>query len=228
MELNAGFKTRPPQPTYNPVKGIPWLVKYWPEIEQYLMLGTLYELGTPEIINPYDKELTKEQEKEIEWTNEDPFVIKPQTQLSGSGTGSKDRPQTPQNKGKGTEKQPETPRKQKKDKPLPQKKKVQISPDPDPSSSSSSDDESGPESDKSESNKTDSEESGTETDRSVREITPSQQEWEKVTGIKQHANKIKEETIKKATRLAKIKEPETFNGKAEKWKHTITFDEYME
>jgi len=24
MELNAGFKHRPPQPTYNPVKGIPW------------------------------------------------------------------------------------------------------------------------------------------------------------------------------------------------------------
>jgi len=51
---------------------------------------------------------------------------------------------------------------------------------------------------------------------------------EKVTGIKQHASKIKEETIKKATRLAKIKEPEAFDGKVEKWKDTITFDEYME
>jgi len=56
MELNAGFSSRPPQPTYNPVKGIRWLVKNWPEIEQYLMLGTLYELGTPEIENPHDKE----------------------------------------------------------------------------------------------------------------------------------------------------------------------------
>jgi len=27
IELNPGFKHRPPQPTYNPVKGIPWLVK---------------------------------------------------------------------------------------------------------------------------------------------------------------------------------------------------------
>jgi len=56
MELNAEFKSRPPQPTYNPVKGIPWLVKIWPEIEQYLMLGTLYELGTPEIENQNDNE----------------------------------------------------------------------------------------------------------------------------------------------------------------------------
>jgi len=106
--------------------------------------------------------------------------------------------------------------------------KVQINPEPDsePSSSSSSDNESGPGSDKSKDS--DSEESGTETDRSVREITPQQKEWEKITGLKQHASKIKEETIKKATRLAKIKEPEAFDGKAEKWKDTITFDEYME
>ena len=66
MELNAGFKTSPPQPTYIPGKGILWLVKNWPEIEEYLMLGTLYELETPEIINPHNKELTEEQEKKIE------------------------------------------------------------------------------------------------------------------------------------------------------------------
>jgi len=61
MELNAGFKSRPPQPTYNPVKGIPWLVKNCSEIEQYLILGTLYELGTPEIGNPHDKEQETEE-----------------------------------------------------------------------------------------------------------------------------------------------------------------------
>jgi len=184
------------------------------------MLGTLYELGSPELENPYDKT------KEIIWIEEDPFVIKPSLGQE-SGSGSIDRPQTPLNKGKGTEEQPQTPRKEKKDKLLPQKK-VQVipEPDPEPSSSSSSDDESGPDSNKSEDS--DSEESGTETVRSVREITPQQKEWEKVTGIKQHASKIKEETIKKATRLAKIKEPETFDGKAEKWKDTITIDEYME
>jgi len=75
MELNAGFNSRPPQPTYNPVKDIPWLVKNWPEIEQYLMLGTLYELGTPEIKNPHDEE----QNREEVWIEEDPFIIKPQT-----------------------------------------------------------------------------------------------------------------------------------------------------
>jgi len=169
------------------------------------MLGTLYELGTPEIENPHDS-------KELEWVEDDPFIIKPPLEKA-SGSGSQHRLQTPQNKGKGIDEQPQTPKKQKKEQPLPQKKKVQISPDPNPSSSSSSDDESRPGLDKSKDS--DSEESGTETDRSVREITPSQKEWEKVTGIKQHASKIKEETIKKATRLAKIKEPETFDGKAE-------------
>jgi len=75
------------------------------------MLGTLYELETLEIINPHDKETTEEQEKEIEWIDNDLFVIKPQTQLQKEvGSESKDRPQTPQNKGKGIEKQPETPR----------------------------------------------------------------------------------------------------------------------
>jgi len=122
--------------------------------------------------------------------------------------------------------QTQTPKKQKKDKPLPQKKKVQINPDPDPSSSSSSNDECGADSDKSKS--PESKESGTATDRSVREITQQQKEWEKVTRIKQHASKVIEETIKKVTRIAKIKEPEAFDGKAEKWKDTITFDEYME
>jgi len=33
MVLNARAKARPPQPTYNPVKGIRWLVKNWLEIE---------------------------------------------------------------------------------------------------------------------------------------------------------------------------------------------------
>jgi len=114
MGLDAGFKVRPPQPPYNAVKGIPWLVKNWPEIEQYLMLGTLYELGTPEIENPHDKK-----QEEI-WIDNDTFIIKPQTQLGkASGSGSTDRPQTPLGKGKETEKQPQTPKKQKKDKSLP-------------------------------------------------------------------------------------------------------------
>jgi len=129
-----------------------------------------------------------------------------------------DRLKTAQDKGKRTEKQPQIPKKKKKDKPLPQKKKIQVNPEPDLdlSSSSSSNDKSGPDEGKSKGNKIDSEESGIETDRSVRELTPRLKEWEKITGIKQHANKIKEDTIKKTTRLAKIKELETFDSKAEK------------
>jgi len=179
MELNAGFNKRPPQPTYNPVKGIVWSVKNWPEIEQYLMLGILYELGTREIENPHNK-----QEEEITWIDKDAFLIKISTQLGkASESGLKDEPQTPRSKGKEKEEQLQTLKKQKKDIHLPQKKKVQINPEPDlePSSSSSNVDESEPDSDKT--TNSDSEDSGSETDRSVREITPEQKEWEKVTGI---------------------------------------------
>ena len=92
------------------------MVKNWPEIEQYIILENLYELGTPEIEYPHDRE----QEEETRWIDEDLFVIKPQTQLGkGSESRSKHRPQTLQNKGKGTEEQPQTPKKQKKDQPLP-------------------------------------------------------------------------------------------------------------
>jgi len=112
MEIKAGFKARPPQPTSNPVKGKAWLVKNWPEIEQYLMLETLCELGTPEIENP--KNVTEE----TIWIEDDPFVIKPPLGQE-SGSGSKDRPRILRNKGKETERQPQTPKKQKRDKPLP-------------------------------------------------------------------------------------------------------------
>jgi len=55
------------------------------------MLGTLYELGTPEIENLHDS-------KELERVDEDPFVIKPPLGKA-LGSGSQDRPQTPENKG---------------------------------------------------------------------------------------------------------------------------------
>jgi len=141
------------------------------------MLGTLYELETPEIINPHDKEKTEE---EILRIDEDPFVIKPQTQLGEeSGSGSKDILQTPQNKGEGTEEQPQTPQKQKKDKPLPQKrKKVQISPEPDPSSSSSSSNDEKAASSNGDNSSSDSEESRTESDTSGTKIwLPDALQW---------------------------------------------------
>jgi len=50
------------------------------------MLGTLYELGTPEIENPHAS-------KELEWVDDDPFVIKPPLGKV-SGSGLQDRPQT--------------------------------------------------------------------------------------------------------------------------------------
>jgi len=48
------------------------------------MLGTLYELGTPEIENWHNS-------KELEWVDDNPFVIKPSLG-EASGSGSQDRP----------------------------------------------------------------------------------------------------------------------------------------
>jgi len=44
------------------------------------MLGSLFELGTPEIVNPHDKETEEETEEEIVWIDDDPFTTKPQDQ----------------------------------------------------------------------------------------------------------------------------------------------------
>jgi hypothetical protein len=86
-----------------------------------MMLGTLYELGTPEIINPHDKTESSDSEIEITWRpKEDIFTQKPKDRPSKQqGSSSGDRPQTPQRKDKEPERQPQTPQKPKGDKPLP-------------------------------------------------------------------------------------------------------------
>ena len=70
----------------------------------------------------------------------------------------------------------------------------------------------------------DQEEEVEETDRSVREITPSMAEWEKVTDQKQIIRK-KTTQATRARGLAKIKDPENCDGKSQKWRDPITFDQ---
>jgi len=69
-------------------------------------------------------------------------------------------------------------------------------------------------------------ESGSESDRSVREISPSQKEWEKLTGQKGIPKIIKRQ--KNANKIVKLLQPETFDGENPKWKKTKTFDLYMQ
>ena len=61
-------------------------------------------------------------------------------------------------------------------------------------------------------------------DRSVREITASIAEWQKVTGQRQF---IRKKTTQGSSTggLAKIKDPENRDGKSQKWRDPISFDQ---
>ena len=48
-------------------------------------------------------------------------------------------------------------------------------------------------------------------------------EWEKITGQKQRSTSAK---TNKPNKLAKLRDPENCDGKAEKWRDPITFDQY--
>ena len=72
-------------------------------------------------------------------------------------------------------------------------------------------------------NESDRETAAEESDRSVREITTSMPEWEKITGQKQRRTSAK---TNKQNNLAKIRDPDNCDGKAEKCRDTITFDQY--
>ena len=50
-------------------------------------------------------------------------------------------------------------------------------------------------------------------------------EWAKITGNKQRSISAK---TYKPNKLAKIRDPQNCNGKAEKWRAPITFDQYMQ
>ena len=94
-------------------------------------------------------------------------------------------------------------------------------PDDDPDSEGS---DAGRDADRSGSdNESDQETAAEESDRSVSEITPSMAEWEEITGQKQRSTSGK---TKKPNKLAKIRDPGNCDGKADKWRDAITFDQY--
>ena len=72
------------------------------------------------------------------------------------------------------------------------------------------------------------EQEAADTDRSVREITPSMQEWEKVTGHKQIPSAKKSKQLPTARGLAKIRDSETGDGKSQKWIDQMTFDQWRQ
>ena len=59
-KLSETINRKLPTPGYNPAKGIPWLVKAWPMLVEYITKGDIYELPQAEIqeeIDPVQRRL---------------------------------------------------------------------------------------------------------------------------------------------------------------------------
>jgi hypothetical protein len=194
-----------PEPTYNVTKGIPWLVRNWPDIQQYLTLGDFYSLSSPELV---EEEVTYE-------------IYDAPTETKGKDKEKRQHEQTPELQLLG---ESGTAREQQEREQNPPEKKETKFWELGPGDPSEPDDSDPDDSDYQPSEK--SEKRREEKERRKRSLTPSQQEWEKVTGMKQNPRKFNKEDLQQINKLAKIPNPENMDGKKEKWKNPITFDQW--
>jgi len=227
-KLLQTIKKAMPAPHYNPAKGIPWLVKEWANIEQYLQIGEIKEAIIDETaMSMTTQEIQEIQEladlqRELEEISEkeDDVIITQYKKTSakekrGTTTSKKevqfgDLPK----RGKSNKKNPDNG----KDKGKKAEEDQSTSGGDNPGDDSSSSSES---SDGKESN---SEEESEDNIRKVRQLSPSEIEWEKITGKKtlvKRANKMS-----KNTSLVKLPQPEMFDGTNKKWRNLTTFDQY--
>jgi len=66
IKLEKPITISMPAPFYNPAKGIPWLFREWPQIEQYLHLGIMREIITDETAMTLDEQQIEEIEEATE------------------------------------------------------------------------------------------------------------------------------------------------------------------
>jgi len=213
-----------PVPHCNPAKGIPWLVKEWANIEQYLQIGEIKEaivdetamsMTTQEIqeiqeLADLQRELeeTSEEESDVIITQDKKSSTKGKKGTLKKGVQFENLPKNKKaiqkpNKGKGKEADKD------------QSTSSGDDPEDDSSSSSESSDEKGG----------DSEEESEDNTRKVRQLSPSQKEWKQVTGKKIPAKGTSK--IGKNTSLVKLLTPEMFDRTNKKWRNPTTFDQYI-
>jgi len=72
--------------------------------------------------------------------------------------------------------------------------------------------------------RSDSEDESEDNTRKVRQLSPSQKEWEQVTGKKTPTKETSK--MGKNTSLVKLPTPEMFDGTNKKWRNPTTFDQY--
>jgi len=229
-----------PAPFYNPAKEIPWLFREWLQIEQYLYLGMVREIITDKIAITLNEQQIEELEQVIQQAKEQESEDPEEIEVAGFKQKKLKKDLAKKNKelrdklGLGTKKS----KKEVQFGDLPKEEKAKKGRNPDKgkgkskeaekdqstsggddlgdSSSSSSESSSGKESD--------SEDKSEDNTREVRQLSPSQKEWEQITGKKTPAKGINK--ISKNTSLVKLPPPEMFDGTNKKWRNPTTFDQY--
>ena len=113
---------------------------------------------------------------------------------------------------------------------FPYQKKTAVDKDPDDTDDSSGEEPDYGIDDKSSDRyrRSDKQEEAKETDRSGREITAFITEWEKVTSLKHSPYAKKSCQLATARGLVKIRDPESCDGKSQKWRDHITFDQWSQ
>jgi len=203
------------------------LAKEWTSIEQYLQIGEIKEpivdetamILTDQEIQEIEElaELQRKLEETSEEEEDSDIIITQQKTASSKRTnkkskkgvqfgnlpkGKKDTTKKP-GKGKGKNKKAE--------------KDQSTSGGDDPGSESSSSSESSV-------GGSDSEDESEDNTRRVRQLSPSEKEWEQVTGKKTPAKTTKK--MSKNTSLVKLPQPEIFDRTNKKWRNPTTFDQY--
>ena len=214
-----------PAPFYNPAKGTPQLVKEWTSIEQYLQIGEIKEQILDETVMTlteeqlqeiqemadlyHNMEETSEEEEEVIITKYKRASLRQKEKTPKKGVQFGDLP-----KG-GTPKKQKNPDKGKdKDKETTKDQSTSGGDDPGDDSSSSSESCNRRESD--------SEDESKDNTRQIRQLSPSQKEWEQVTGKKtlgKGKNKINNNKS-----LVKLPTLEMFDGTNKKQINPTTFD----
>jgi len=246
IKLTTTITKAMPAPYYNLHKGIPWLAREWPNIEQYLQIGEIRETITDETVMEMSKEQIKEiqqladtlQEEETSSEEEDVIITSQQTTTPKDKKLKQDlakKNQEYQQKmglGKTTSKKgvqfgnlPGEKPKKRKNKPDEGKGKGKKA-EKDQSTSDEDDpgDDSNSSSESSDGGKSDSEDGSEENTRGVRQLSPSEKEWEQVTGKKRTAKRTNK--MGKNKSLIKLPAPEMFDGTNKKWRNPTTFDQY--
>jgi len=204
---------------------MPWIAIEWPTIEQYLLIGEIKEQIINETETQMHEIIEKDSEEDFDEVLEKEIIkaILQSIENKMKELQEKNKKLEKELKKKGVHLDKSKSKDKAKDK---GKRKANLPKDKGNTSSSAQAGNPGDNDDSSSSDSSVGEESGSESDRSVREISPSQKEWEKLTGQKGVLKITKRQ--RNTNKIVQLPEPEKFDGENPKWKRAKTFDLYIQ